>query len=123
MELEGKFDAVCSSYIPKYVDPDKLLERITPHLNPGGVVALHDFTYPHGRIAQGIWRTYMSIMSRLAKRAFPAWAHLFQDELTSLIIKSKWPRRYREAFARHGYKDISMHTLTHRSATIVSAKK
>ena len=122
MELTGTFDAVVSCYIPKYVDPDVLLSRLEGHLNPGAVIALHDFDYPRGFIPRAIWSAHMWTLSTLGRRVFPEWDVVFDKNLARLLKESGWVRRYRAAFAAHGYEDVRHENLTWRSAGIVSAR-
>lgn len=122
MELEGEFDSVVSCYIPKYVDPDILLERLKGHLAPGTVVALHDFDYPRGAIPRAVWKTHMWALKTLGRRIYPEWKVVFDENLAGLIRDSHWPKRYRRAFADHGYEDVAYEKLTFRSAGIVKAR-
>ena len=123
MELEGQFDAVVSCYIPKYVDPDILLERLEGHVAPGGIVALHDFDYPRGWLSRGIWNTHMWLLKHVGRRMFPQWKVVFEENLAELIRESKWTRRYKQAFERHGYTRIRHDRLSWRSASIISAMR
>jgi demethylmenaquinone methyltransferase/2-methoxy-6-polyprenyl-1,4-benzoquinol methylase len=122
MELEGTFDAVVSCYIPKYVDPRVLLSRLEGHLNPGAVVALQDFDYPRGAIPRAVWSAHMWVLSTLGRAVFPEWSVVFDRNLARLLRESGWVRRYRAAFAAHGYEDVLHEKLTFRSAGIVSAR-
>ena len=38
LNIDEKFDCICSSYIPKYCKPDILIKQCITHLNPGGRV-------------------------------------------------------------------------------------
>lgn len=120
--LEGLFDAVCSSYIPKYVDPDKLLSCITPHVKPGGIVVLHDFTYPKTFLYRRVWRVWMWSIHTLGTFVFPSWKKAFDDELVTVIRDTHWPRIFADAFRRHGYVDVRSRELSARSSMIVSAR-
>ena len=121
--LTGSFDAVCSSYIPKYVDPIALLERITPHLEPGATVVLHDFTYPKTWLYRRVWRVWMWMLNTFGRRVFPAWEKAFDAELVTVIRNTHWPRAFMDAFARFGYVDIQRTNLSARSAMLVSARR
>jgi demethylmenaquinone methyltransferase/2-methoxy-6-polyprenyl-1,4-benzoquinol methylase len=123
MRLEGSFNAVVSSYIPKYVDPHVLLDRLEGHLNPGAVVALHDFDHPRGAIPRAVWRTHMWMLNTLGWRVFPEWDVVFDKNLAGLIRESGWVNRYRRAFADRGYVDVLHEKLTFRSAGIVSGRR
>lgn len=123
MELEGRFDAVVSSYLPKYVDPDALLDRLNNHIEPGGIVALHDFDYPRGWIPKTLWRAHMWLLRVVGRRVFPAWKESLDRDLETLIRESGWVKRYREALWRHGFEDVRRERLHAGTAAIVSARK
>jgi demethylmenaquinone methyltransferase/2-methoxy-6-polyprenyl-1,4-benzoquinol methylase len=122
MELEGRFDAVVSCYIPKYVDPDVLLSRLVGHLNPGAMVALHDFDHPRGWIPQKVWGAHMGLLKRVGRRLFPEWDVVFDENLAELIRRSQWTRRYKQAFARAGFEDVRHQRLSFRTASIVGGR-
>ena len=121
--LTGLFDAVCSSYIPKYVDPDKLLACIRPHIRPGGIVVLHDFTCPKTFVYRLVWRSWMWLLSTVGTHVFPAWKAAFDNELVTVIKETHWPRIYAQAFHLHGYVDVESQELTARTSMIVSARR
>lgn len=119
----GPFDAVVSCYLPKYVDADRLLANVTPALRSGGVVALHDFTYPRGVVPRAVWNAYATVVDPFARRAFPECKPMFDSTLAQFIRTTRWVREFRHALPRHGYVDVEVERLTFRSATIVSARK
>ena len=121
--LTGRFDAVCSSYIPKYVDADTLLAHITPHIRPGGVVVLHDFTMPKTLVYRGVWRAWMGLLGTVGRRAFPAWEKALDRELVTVIQNTHWPRLFMDSLGRHGYVDVQGQRLSARSAMIVSGRR
>ena len=120
--LEGKFDTVCSSYLPKYVDADRLIDHLTPHVAPGGTVAFHDFTYPKGLVPRWGWRVWMHLLSTGGRRVFPAWEKAFDKELMHKIVRSRWPKEFAAALTRRGYEDVTIQALSSRMATLVSAR-
>ncbi len=121
--LEGAFDCITSSYIPKYVDANKLLDNITPALRPGGVIVLHDFLYPRHPLARKLWHGYNRVLNLVGRRLFPEWQVVFDNNLTDLIVRSNWLEEFAVAFREHGYVDIEIERLTFGSAAIISAKK
>ena len=123
MELEGSFDAVVSCYIPKYVDPNVLLERLDGHVRPGGVIAVHDFDYPRGRIPRALWTMHMAFLNHVGRRVFPMWDEVFDEDLADLIRDSRWAKRYMAALADHGYVDVERESLDSRMASIVTARR
>lgn len=123
VKLRETFDCITSSYLPKYVDANLLLQNISPALRPGGVIVLHDFLYPRHPLARAIWHGYNRILNFTGRRLFPEWKNVFDNNLTDLIVRSNWLAEFSEAFRQHGYTDIRIERLTFGSAAIISAKK
>jgi len=121
--LEGKFDAVVSSYIPKYVDPWLLLKNVSAHLKPGGMMVLHDFTLPPNSVARGIWSMYNRLMNFTGIRLFPEWREVFDAGLTRLIRQTRWFERFPDALKDNGFGNIQKKYLSLGSAGIVWAEK
>ncbi len=46
LNLGKKFDCITTSYLPKYCTAKILIKNCIEHLNVGGKIILHDFTYP-----------------------------------------------------------------------------
>lgn len=123
VKLDGMFDAAVSSYIPKYVDPDDLLNNISPHIRSGGVIVLHDFTLPPNFLVRSIWTAYNHVMNFIGIRLFPEWKEVFDAGLTRLIRETRWFETFPEALARHGFTNIQKKYLTLGSAGIIRAVK
>lgn len=121
--LEGHFDAVSASYLPKYVDADRLLTNLTPHVAPGGTVVMHDFTVPKALLTRWAWYGWMRLLATAGRRVFPAWDKAFDEELLHFIVRTRWPRFFAQAFERHGYVDVERQSLSGRMATIVAARR
>lgn len=121
--LHGMFDAVVSSYIPKYVDPDVLFDNISPHIKSGGVIVLHDFTLPPNRFIRSIWNAYNSVMNFVGLRLFPEWKEVFDAGLTRLVRDTRWYDTFQESLARHGFTNIRRKYLSLGSAGIITAVK
>jgi demethylmenaquinone methyltransferase/2-methoxy-6-polyprenyl-1,4-benzoquinol methylase len=123
VQLSGMFDCITSSYIPKYVDAEVLLANITPHVQAGGVIVLHDFFYPPHPVARAIWHGYNHALNFLGRRLFPEWREVFDNNLTELIVRSNWLVEFSAALRAYGYANIEIERLTFGSAAIISAKK
>jgi len=119
----GPFDAIVSSYLPKYVDPERLLDNVLPPLRPGGVVVLHDFTRPSAPIPLLVWRAWYAILERVAPRRHPEWRNVFDGSLRRLVSESKWVANFLLALRRRGYEEVRVRRLTFGSAAIVVARK
>jgi demethylmenaquinone methyltransferase/2-methoxy-6-polyprenyl-1,4-benzoquinol methylase len=116
------FDCVLSSYLPKYVDVDSLLNNVVPALRPGGVIALHDFTYPTLWVARWGWRCYLRLSRVFWPPFFPDWKTTLA-ELPELIIRSRWVEDFSAGLRARGFVDVKIEFLTYGSGAIVSAKK
>ena len=123
MQLEGTFDAVVSSYIPKYVDPDIILERIAPHVYSGTRLAFQDFAHPRGFVPRQLWKGWMRGLKWFGPRIWPTWKVVFEENLEELIRTSRWRRTYIEALERHGWTDVQRKNLHWRTACLITARR
>jgi len=119
----GPFDAIVSSYLPKYVDPERLFDNVLPALRPGGVIVLHDFLRPRAPLAQLVWRAWYALLERVAPRRHPEWGNVFDGSLRRLVSETKWVTTFVSALRRRGYDEVRVHRLTFGSAAIVAARK
>lgn len=122
VHLRASFDCILSSYIPKYVPAAELLENITPFLNRGGSLLLHDFALPTNRFYRALWEGHMRLMKWVGPMLFPQWNIVFR-ELAELVRTTRWIAEYEEALKRFGYTDIHVERLTAGSSAIISAVK
>ena len=102
LSLEQKFDCIVSSYIPKYCNPNVLIQTCMNHLKPNGVIVFHDFTYPKNRIVNALWHAYFVILG-MAGFFMPAWKSVFAD-LPRLMRTTSWLDDYECAMKSHGLK-------------------
>lgn len=122
MIVKETFDCITSSYLPKYVAADKLLNNISSFLKQDGSLILHDFSYPTNFIYKKIWEVHMLFMKYAGTPIFPKWKTIFY-ELAHLVRSTQWISEYVEALKRFNYKHIEVDRLTAGSAAIMSAKK
>lgn len=120
--LNRSFDCVTSSYIPKYVPAERLLENISPSLKTGGWIVLHDFTYPSSLIYRKLWEAHMGLLKYVGTPLFPRWQTVFH-ELADLVRGTKWVTEYGDALRNFGYSNIRLAKYTAGSAAIISARK
>ena len=116
LNLGEKFDCITASYLPKYCIADVLVKNCLEHLNVGGKIILHDFTYPKNRLIQKMWNFYFKLLF-LAGFFIPNWKQVFVD-LPILIRTTNWVREYEEAMKNYGMK-TSKQELTWISSTIL----
>lgn len=121
--LEGEFDAIVSSYLAKYVDPDILVSNVTPHLRRGGVFIAHDFILPRKRLYLNGWRVYTWAMNRVGPVIYPEWRTVFNDGLTDLIYKTDWLDAFPAILRKHNYGEIHSRRLSFETAGLVWATK
>lgn len=119
----GPFDAIVSSYLPKYVDPNRLLDNVLPALRPGGLIALHDFTRPTAALPWLVWRAWYALLERVAPRRHPEWRNVFDGSLRQLVTRTRWVGTFRAALQHRGYEEVRVCRLSFRSAAIVTARK
>ena len=92
LDLKIKFDCITSSYIPKYCEPEKLIQKCINHLNPGGKIILHDFMYPKNKLIRIFWNLYFIVLNFIGF-FIPNWQDVFK-ELPKLIRSSQWLNEY-----------------------------
>lgn len=120
LNLESKFDCICSSYIPKYCDPIKLVKNCNAHLNSGGQIIIHDFSYPRNNLIKRLWNSYF-ILLKILGVFLPSWKYAFA-ELPKIIKSSSWVISYKEEFEKNNF-DVKVQHLTWDSAVILNAEK
>lgn len=117
--LDKKFDCIVSSYIPKYCDAKILIKKCIEHLNPEGVIVLHDFTYPKNKILQTIWNQYFYVLQLLGY-FIPRWKEAFV-ELPELIKNGRWVEDYSSAM-RENELNVEFEYHTFGCCCIITGK-
>jgi len=64
------FDCITSSYLAKYADLERLVDNIKHLLRDGGILIMHDFTYPVSPVFARIWEFYFKLL-----QTFGAWKY------------------------------------------------
>lgn len=123
VKLSESFDCVTSSYIPKYVNAERLLANLSPHLRSGGLIVVHDFAYPQNRIARSVWEGYNGVLNFIGRRLYPEWKAVFDYELTNLIRTSMWIDEFSKALEKHRYENIEVEHLSFGSAAVLMAER
>ncbi|MFA7096205.1 MAG: class I SAM-dependent methyltransferase [Gammaproteobacteria bacterium] len=116
------FDCVTSSYLAKYADLAQLIGNCRAMLAPGGLLLMHDFTYPPKAWLARIWRLYFKVLQTAGSRVFPAWREIFYG-LPRLIEQTRWLQEAQEALRDYGFVDIRTEYLTAYGSAIVTARK
>jgi demethylmenaquinone methyltransferase/2-methoxy-6-polyprenyl-1,4-benzoquinol methylase len=120
LNLGRKFDCITASYLPKYCEPDILIKTCLNHLNVGGKIILHDFTYPKNRLVREMWNLYFKILP-LAGFFIPSWKNVFVN-LPCLIRDTNWVGEYEKTMRDNGLK-THIQDLTWGSSSIVIGTK
>lgn len=117
-----RFDCICSSYLAKYADLQRITRNAKDALVEGGVLLMHDFTYPPKSYLVPIWHFYFKLLQLLGSRLFPAWREIFYG-LPRLIQETHWVSELQEALAQNGFAHIQLEYLTVYGSAIVTARK
>lgn len=117
-----RFDCICSSYLAKYADLQRITRNAKDALVEGGVLLMHDFTYPPKTYLVPIWHFYFKLLQLLGSRLFPAWREIFHG-LPRLIQETHWVSELQGALAQNGFAHIQLEYLTVYGSAIVTARK
>lgn len=120
--VPGEQDCITSSYLAKYADLGELMANSHRMLRPGGVMIMHDFTYPTNGAVLPFWNGSFTLMRTLGGRYFPEWRTVFR-ELPDFLKRSSWVPDTLEALAAHHFSEIASRSLTFGSAALITARK
>jgi demethylmenaquinone methyltransferase/2-methoxy-6-polyprenyl-1,4-benzoquinol methylase len=119
--LRERFDCITSSYLSKYAEMEELIRGAKKMLREGGLLIMHDFTYPRNRLAARILGGYFRFMQTFGRCGFPQWEIAFY-ELEDFIRQSRWVPELVTSLKWHEFRCIRVERLFLGIATIVSAK-
>lgn len=120
--LEGEFDCITSSYLAKYAELDLLIANAKKVLRPGGLIVLHDFTYPSNMVSLSLWLVYFHLMRMIGNRIYPEWRVVF-NELPVFLRQSSWLHEALVSLKEQTFCDIKSESLTFGASAIVTARK
>jgi demethylmenaquinone methyltransferase/2-methoxy-6-polyprenyl-1,4-benzoquinol methylase len=120
--LNGPVDCITSSYLAKYAELRSLVGNAAAMLRQGGVLVMHDFTYPKGHAFPRIWEFYFKILRTVGAKFFPRWKTVF-EELPEFLRKSRWVPELLVFLRENGFADIRFESLTLGTSAIVTATK
>jgi len=115
--LVTKFDCITSSYLPKYCTANILIGKCIEHLEPGGKIIIHDFTYPTNIVIRKLWDFYFAVLIALGK-FMPNWKDVFEN-LPKLIKSTRWFEEYKETMEKHGLQ-VEFQLLTMGTSAILA---
>jgi demethylmenaquinone methyltransferase / 2-methoxy-6-polyprenyl-1,4-benzoquinol methylase len=120
--LPAPHDCIVSSYLAKYADLAPLIANASEMLRPGGVMILHDFTYPSPLVFRSAWQLYFSALRLVGRRVFPEWGTVL-EELPAFLRQTQWVGESTALLARNGFRDIAAESLAFGAAAIVTGRK
>ena len=115
------FDVILSSYVAKYTEISAMVKEHWRVLRKGGIVIIHDFTYPENKIMKVLWHTYFQILNQLGK-IITSWGDVFSN-LDKLIQRNQWVNNLVSELNMIGFSSISKKYYTCGTAAIVWAIK
>jgi demethylmenaquinone methyltransferase/2-methoxy-6-polyprenyl-1,4-benzoquinol methylase len=118
---DRSFDAIVSSYLAKYADLEILARNGRAMLRKGGLLLMHDFTYPSTARTERWWRLQFGVIRPVFGTLFPAWREAF-DGLPRLIEETRWVPELESALRANGFSDVRTEELSAHGATMVSAR-
>jgi len=120
--LEGGCDCITSSYLAKYAELGTLISNARKMLRPGGIVIMHDFTYPSNPVFRSLWKTYFQLLRMIGSRIFPEWRTVFY-ELPEFLRQTTWVSDSLAIMKENGFSDITSKSFTFDTSAIVTARK
>jgi demethylmenaquinone methyltransferase/2-methoxy-6-polyprenyl-1,4-benzoquinol methylase len=120
--LHENFDCITSSYLAKYAKLESLTQNVKRMLRSGGVLIMHDFTYPPNHVFARLWEFYFRILQSAGRWNYPQWKGIF-DGLPGVLRETKWVIELIRSLRENAFSDISIHSLTLGTSAIVTAKK
>ena len=120
--LEGGCDCITSSYLAKYAELGPLIVNAKKMLRPGGVIMMHDFTYPSNPIYQSLWQVHFRLLRMVGSRIYPEWKTVF-DELPAFLQQTRWVSESLAFLEKNAFCDIRSKTLTFGTSAIVTARR
>ena len=117
-----QFDCVTSSYLAKYADLSRLVANSRKLLRRGGVLMVHDFTFPPNGWLVAVWRAYFFVMRNSVARIVPEWKEIY-DGLPRLIEETRWTTLLQDELAANQFTNVKLIYLTLYGSAIVTAVK
>ena len=118
---EEEHDCITSSYLAKYAELGPLIANARQILRPGGVIIMHDFTYPANPVFLPIWKAYFHFLRLIGSRIWPEWRPVFQ-ELPEFLQKSTWVTEALTTLREQSFNDIKKELLTFGTSVIITAR-
>ncbi|HSR10319.1 MAG TPA: class I SAM-dependent methyltransferase [Thermodesulfobacteriota bacterium] len=120
--VEGSVDGIASSYLAKYVEMGKLVRNASRMLRGGGVLVMHDFTYPRSPVAVRVWEFYLRALQKIGSRVSPEWREVYYG-LPEFLRKTDWVGDLRKALQTNAFSSARVQYFTAGTSAIVTARK
>jgi demethylmenaquinone methyltransferase/2-methoxy-6-polyprenyl-1,4-benzoquinol methylase len=120
--LEEKLDCITSSYLAKYADLDRLVAHSNKMLRKGGVLIMHELTYPASPLLKNLWKLNFRFLQSYGAWKYPEWETAFR-ELPVFLKETKWVNRLTEILKENKFSNIIAKPLSFDASAIVSAQK
>ncbi len=120
--LHENLDCITSSYLAKYAALESLTQNAKRMLQSGGVLIMHDFTYPPNRAFACLWEFYFRILQSAGKWKYPEWNAVFEG-LPRLLRGTKWTTELVKLLRQNAFSGISVQPFVFGTSAIVTAKK
>ena len=114
-------DAIVSSYLAKYADLVAVTANAAAMLKPGGMLLMHEFTYPSNPIIALLWELYFPLLRWIPSRQLRQWRAAFQG-LPTLVRETTWVADLHHAMQQNGFTDIHTESLSVGTAAIVTGR-
>ncbi|HIO21439.1 MAG TPA: methyltransferase domain-containing protein [Nitrospirales bacterium] len=115
-------DAIVSSYLAKYADLDVLTANAASMLKPGGLLLMHEFTYPTNPLIALVWELYFPMLQLMPCRQLRQWRAAFRG-LPKLVRDTTWVADLLNAMQQNGFTDIRTESLSMGTAAIVTGRR
>ncbi len=116
-----KADLVVTNYLPKYVNLDSVVNKLSRVMSPGGVLIFQDFTPPQDPLLKMGYDIYWNVLGQFLQSS-PAYAK-WGSELKTVVDQSSWVHDLTSALQRHGFSNIRVEEQPFQIATIVYAER
>jgi len=120
--LEENFDCVTSSYLAKYVELERLIRNLKKMLRNGGILVMHDFTYPRNRAVAGVWEFYFRLLQTAGDWKYPQWREVYHS-LPGFLREANWVPELIRILRQNAFSEIHTRSLTFGTSAIVTARK
>jgi demethylmenaquinone methyltransferase/2-methoxy-6-polyprenyl-1,4-benzoquinol methylase len=114
-----QFDIIVTSYLPKYVNLELVINTCDSLFKSHGLLVFHDFTTPREPLLRRGYRLYWGIMRPFLQIIWSQAAKLLED----VVQESPWVEDICQTLENHHYENISIKWQPLQIAAIVIASK